>query len=63
MRSGVWSEDWSVQRWALAALAEWSAAILGQLVRGLSAAIGGTIRVLVGVLVVMSGTGRSTGWW
>jgi hypothetical protein len=24
-----WSEDWSVQRWALAALAEWSAAILG----------------------------------
>jgi hypothetical protein len=47
---GVWSEDWSVQRWALAALAEWSAAIL-QLVRGLSAATSGTIRVLVGVLV------------
>jgi hypothetical protein len=49
---GVWSEDWSVQRWALA-LAEWSAAMLGNWSEGLSANTSGTGEYLVGV----------PGWW
>jgi hypothetical protein len=47
---GVWSEDWSVQRWALA-LAEWSAAMLGNWSEDCRRIRRGPVGVLVGVLV------------